>query len=351
MDNQDSSSASLGGKARAANLSPEERKAIATVAAEARWARKGKEPIPVASHVGELRIGSGIIPCAVLENGVRVLSERGVSRALGSKRGGSHWKRRREAAGEGGAELPVYISANNLKPFITYDLALALSKPILYRPPGMGGIAANGVDATLLPKICEVWLKSRDAGVLTKPQQRIAHEADILLRGLAHTGIVALIDEATGYQDERARDALAKILEAFIAKELRPWVKTFPADFYKEMFRLRGLPYRGDVKRPQYIGVLTNNLVYSRLAPGVLEELRRLTPRNEDGRLKTHFHRRLTVDVGHPKLQQHLAAVTVLMKASDTWDHFRPMLDRALPKYKRLPLFDGLEPLESEKDQ
>jgi hypothetical protein len=37
------------------------------------------------------------------------------------------------------------------------------------------------------------------------------------------------------------------------------------------------------------------------------QELRRLTPRNESGRLKNHLHRsRLTADVGHPKLlQQH----------------------------------------------
>jgi hypothetical protein len=154
---------------------------------------------------------------------------------------------------------------------------------------------------------------------------------------------IALIDEATGYQDERARDALAKILEAFIAKELRAWVRTFPADFYKEMFRLRNIPYREDVKRPQYVGVLTNDLVYSRLAPGVLDELRRQTPRDEKGSLKQHLHRRPTEDVGHPKLQQHLSAVTALMKASDTWAQFKPMVDRALPKYKSLPLFDGID--------
>jgi ATP-dependent DNA ligase len=41
--------------------------------------------------------------------------------------------------------------------------------------------------------------------------------------------ISALVDEATGYQKERAADALARILEAFIAKELQPWIKTmFP---------------------------------------------------------------------------------------------------------------------------
>ncbi len=102
---------------------------------------------------------------------------------------------------------------------------------------------ANGIDARNLSKVCNVWLKARDAGnVLTKPQERIAIAADILVRGFAETGIVALVDEATGYQDVRAKDALAKILEAFIAKELRKWVSTFPLDYYKELFRLRGWP-------------------------------------------------------------------------------------------------------------
>jgi hypothetical protein len=148
-----------------------------------------------------------------------------------------------------------------------------------------------------------------------------------------------------GYQADRSRDALAKILEAFVAKELRRWVKTFPADFYREMFRLRGLPYNGSVKRPQYIGHLTNDLVYARLAPGVLDELRRVTPRDEKGRLKTRLFQRLTEDLGHPRLLEHLAAVTTLMKACDKWGQFAPMLDRALPRQVALPLFDGKEEL------
>lgn len=155
--------------------------------------------------------------------------------------------------------------------------------------------------------------------------------------------IIALVDEATGYQNERARDALVKILEQFIATELRKWVPTFQPEFYKELFRLRNLKYDGSVKRPQYIGHLTNDLVFSRLAPGVLDELRRLTPRDESGRLKNHLHRRLTGDVGHPKLLQHIASLVALMRACDTWDQFKKMVDRSLPKYHPLPLFDATD--------
>ncbi len=142
------------------------------------------------------------------------------------------------------------------------------------------------------------------------------------------------MDEATGYQDARTKAALAEILEKFIAKELRRWVRTFPADFYKEMYRLRGWKYSADKRaRPALVGLLTNNVVYDRLAPGVKDELHRLTPRDKKGRLKTHLHRRLTEEVGHPKLREHLAAVVALMKASEDWDRFVVSLDRALPKF------------------
>ncbi len=52
-----------------------------------------KEVLPTALYTGTLPIGEVELDCAVLEDGTRVLSERAVHRAFGSKRGGSHWKR------------------------------------------------------------------------------------------------------------------------------------------------------------------------------------------------------------------------------------------------------------------
>jgi hypothetical protein len=183
---------------------------------------------------------------------------------------------------------------------------------------------------------------------LLLPNQRHIYErCKLLVRGLAVVGITALIDEATGYQDARAKDALAKILEAFIAKELRKWVSTFPLDYYKQLFRLRGWRFpdlpKDQQKRPILVGKITNDVVYDRLAPGVRQELVRLTPRNEEGRLKHKLFQRLTKDVGHPKLREHLASVTSLMKAADDWEQFKKMLDRALPRYGDTPYlpFEG----------
>ena len=163
------------------------------------------------------------------------------------------------------------------------------------------------------------------------------------MRGLAHVGIIALVDEATGFQHDRARGALAKILEAFIADELGKWAKRFPDEFYRELFRLRGLEWPMKKNPPQYVGHWTNDLVYKRLAPGILDDIKSKTPKTPKGRRRTAFHQWLTEDIGHPRLQEHISALIALMKASETWDDFKRMLKKALPKHEELPLFDHLE--------
>jgi hypothetical protein len=239
-----------------------------------------------------------------------------------------------------------FATQDRLKPFTSDKLKPGTLIPIEFKTPD--GRRMLGYEATLLADICDAVLEARKRGSLTEKQQHVATQCEILVRGFARVGIIALVDEATGYQADRARDALAKILEAFVAKELRKWVRTFPGEFYRELFRLRNLPYNGTVKRPQYVGHLTNDLVYARLAPGVLEELKRVTPRDDKGRLRHHLHRRLTEELGHPKLLQHLAAVTAVMRGCDTWDQFKKLVDKALPKQVSLPLFDTPSRTEAE---
>jgi hypothetical protein len=323
-----------GGRARAEKLTPEKRKEIASNAAKERW--KG-EPIR-ATHTGELRIGEIVIPCAVLEDGTRVLTQEGFYIAIG--RSG------KPTAGRGSQveKLAPFLDLNNLKPFVSMELADS-TKPFIFQVPS--GSRAYGYRAELLPQVCEVYLKARDAGELLKSQERFAVACELLMRGLAHVGILALIDEATGYQDVRARDALAQILEAYIAKELRPWVSTFDPDFYKEMFRLKGIPYNGTVKGPRFIGHLTNDVVYARLAPGVLQELRSKNPVTGAGYRKSKHHQWRTDGLGHPELRGHLKAVIALMKIFSTWEEFYRAIQIALPKHIPMPLFDhALSPVE-----
>jgi hypothetical protein len=226
--------------------------------------------------------------------------------------------------------MPAILQGKAIKPFISKE-TIEKSSPIAFRPPSGG--RASGYNAELLPAVCEIYLKARDAGVLPRNQEHVARQAEVLVRGLARVGIIALVDEATGYQEVRARNALAKILEVFIAEELQAWVVTFPPDFYRELFRLRGLEYpQMTVRRPQYFGHLTNDIVYSRMAPGVLNELKRITPRDETGRRKHKYFQRLTANPGYPKLREHLGSVVTLMKLSPDWPEFMEKLDQIHPR-------------------
>lgn len=332
-----------GGKARAAALSASERKSIAKRAAIARW----HSEIPRATHEGNLEIGGVVLPCAVVESGQRLVSESAVLRAFGLQPSGSTLKAAIIDEGGQSARLPMFVAGALLRPFIDNELLTLLTQPIKYRTK-KGGLPRRGLDATLIPKVCDVWLRARDAKVLRTNQLKIAVRADALIRGLAHTGIIALVDEATGYQEVRDRQALQAILDAFLRKEFAAWAKRFPDEYFQEIFRLRGWQWnelrkqQGKGVGPRVIGKYTNDIVYSRLAPGILEELQERNPPNESGRRRVEHHRFFTEDIGHPALAQHLSNVIALMRAAETWDEFKRLINRAIPpktNLRDLPLF------------
>lgn len=337
--------ASAGGHARAKSLSPEERQQIARHAAEKRWsgAPTSESFLPKETHEGVLRINGREIPCSVLDNGMRVFSTRGINRAMGSKRTGAP-----NAAKYGAPQLPGFLAAGSLKPFISSDLAVRLISPLQYRPKH-GGRTAFGYEATLLPTICEVLLDAGKAGVLKSNQQHLAEMADLLIRGFARVGVIALVDEATGYQEERARDELARILEAYVLEQFRPWTKKFPDEFFRQIYRIHGWPYRpGNAKRTPFIGKLINKYVYDALPIGVHDELRRLNPVTEGGWRKRKHFQFLTADTGNEHLDRQITSVITLMRVSDNKDELEHHFAKAFGKapvalQERLPLVIDVE--------
>jgi hypothetical protein len=251
------------------------------------------------------------------------LAQRGLQGGIGLSFGGGS---------SGARRIAELLDSLGRKGINIRGLIARVNSPIQFIPPH-GGKAADGYEATILPDICAVLIEADRLGRLGKQRAHLAERAAILQHGFAKLGIIALVDEATGYQDYRQRDALAKILEKFVAKELRPWVKTFPAEFYKQIFRLNGWSYVENAGRPGVIGHWTNNIIYKRLAPGVWEELKRLTPKTPSGSYKNKLFQRLTEDVGHPKLREHMSAVLMLMKYSPHWRVFMDRLDREFPQW------------------
>ena len=222
-----------------------------------------------------------------------------------------------------------------LKPFISSEL-LASTKPVFYRTKS--GAQAVGYNALLLPRVCNVYLDYRNDQLARhgRVPARYAHiiaACDMLARGLQELGIIGLVDEATGFQAVRDRQALQEILDKYLQPELAAWAKRFPDEFYRQIFRLRKWQWKGmKVNHPQVVAHYTKDFVYARLAPGILEELERRLPRDETGRKKGLYTQLFTEDIGHPALAQHLHAVTTLMTASRNWNEYVRMLNVALPK-------------------
>lgn len=315
---------SMGGKARAESLSASKRSQIASNASKTRW-----DALQLTEFDGDIPIGTGTLNCSVIEKDgeiIRVINSRSLLMALGRP-----WKGTYKRTGK-----PNFIDAPNLKPFISKELSDVLGI-IEYRTHNGG--AKRGYRALIVPLVCETYLAARDAGAITNPRQlAIAKACEIIMRGLARVGIDALIDEATGYQYSRERMALARILEKFIAQELQPWTKTFPIEFYQQIFRLREWQFNPETMQgPRVLAKYTNNIVYQRLAPGVLEELRNKNPLVSGRRKHKHFQW-LTGEVGHPKLLAHLEGVKILMRESETWEGFQIKLERHYPIIETLEL-------------
>ncbi|WP_394756301.1 P63C domain-containing protein, partial [Rhodoferax sp.] len=273
------------------------------------------------THAGEIRFGDEVLPCFVLEGGHRVLTTRGMMSALGRS-----WRGRKYS----GTQLPVFLEAKNLFPLIINELDPVLKQVNFVTDKG---IKAEGFDAALLPMVCEIYLQARQSGLLVGQQQAVAQRCEMLVRSLAKVGITALIDEATGYQQVRDRDALQSLLDKYLLQEHAAWAKRFPDGFYKEMFRLKNWEFPNPSGgKPGVVGKYTLDIVYERLAPGLVDELKERNPKSEAGHRKTKHHQWLTDDVGHPALTNHIHAVMGLMRASKSWDMFKVLLDAAFPK-------------------
>lgn len=322
----------LGGRARADKLSPDERKDIARAAADARWAKSDHISYPKAlcgSPDRPLKIAGLEVRCYVLEDGRRVITQAGMLTALTMSQG--------TATKGGGDRIANFLGTKSLKVCVSKELSEVITTPIRFKAHGTW---AYGYEATILSEICELVLKARDDKALHYQQADIAKQCEILVRAFARVGIVALVDEATGYQEIRDREALQEILKRYISEELMKWVKTFPMDFYKQVFRLKGWNWN-DGRMSPIVGSIVNDLVYARLAPGVLDELRKRNPVTEKGHREHKHFQYLTTDMGHPALTRHLYELIGMARpfSMGEWERYYDLVDRTFPKINTtLPL-------------
>ncbi len=258
-----------------------------------------------------LKLGKLEIPCYVLEDGTRVFSGRGIQNAIGANPNSS------------GTWLNKFVNGSLISNYLAPGVLDKFNNPIKFNRPSAGGSqsATYGYEATILIDFCDAIIeanKSRE----NIPENIIAN-AEIIIRSVAKVGIIALVDEATGYQHERENNELQKILKAYISEELLPWQKKFPDIYYKEFFRLNGWDYtvNGIKKRPGVIGKWTNTLIYDQLPKGILDELKKKTPVSNTGNKTARYHQFLTLDVGEPNLNNQINQIVTLFQLSDNMEH------------------------------
>jgi hypothetical protein len=326
------SGAAKGGIARREAMSPERRRESARKAVNARWAKaKGKvevlppeDKLPVAKHRGFLNLLEMEIPCYVLDSGQRVIGRTSATEMLTGIKGG------------GGLEK--YLGVNQLKRFIRLDLVL--ERMVSFSLPEVEGLEkeVKGLPSDLLIEICRGFVAALDAhnhpenGVrLTKRQVDMALTASMFLAACAKVGLDALVDEATGYQYDRAEDALQVKLRAYLEDDMRKWEKTFPDELWVEFGRLTN--WKGTVtKRPKYWGKLVMELVYEYLDPDVANWLKENAPKPIYGQ---NYHQWLTSQYGLKKLVEHLWMVIGVAKTCATMKDLR---DKMGVMYGRIPV-------------
>lgn len=280
-----------------------------------------------------LKLGKIELPCYVLNNGMRVFSGRGIQRALGTEKNVS------------GTWLTKFVNSNAISGYIKPEVLRLFNSPVKFKRNHASGSQpmTYGYEATLLIDLCSAIIDAYENPSF-EVNETYYKEANIILRAVAKTGIIALIDEATGYNKaiERSRTELQSWLAKYINEEAEKWVKMFPNSFFEDIYKMRGWSW--DCK-PRYIGKIINDIVYERIAPFILEELRAKNPKLANGNRRYKFHQFLTSEEGKPLLKQHLAILHSFAIATDYhWGRFMELLDKAHPKqYQELAQFDEIE--------
>src|SRR6185437_5519017 len=231
--------ASKGGAARMRKLSRLERAALASKAAKARWERivpganasKSYLPIvlsdetkllPIAKWPGVLTIGDIEIPVYVLDDKRRVISRTGATTVL--------------TVGKGGGNLESYVQIKALERYMPQNLHAQMMD---FNIPEVVNKSAKGMTAETFLEICGAYVRAWQDGALESDAQiGIAKRAAMFLAACSKVGLIALIDEATGYQYRRAEEELQLKLRAFLLEEMRKWERTFPNELWEQFGRL-----------------------------------------------------------------------------------------------------------------
>lgn len=329
---EDAKPQSLGGLARAEKLSKKRRSEIAKAGGMARHKRVPEGELPEANYQGKLPIGDVELECYVLNDGRRLFHKRGLAKALGLK-------------STGGNAFMKTISRKGLGSAVPQNLWEKIENPIIFKP--LNGDPAHGYEAAVLIDICDAIWEANKQNKLTASQLFLAMQAEILLRSAAKVGIVALIDEATGFIKDKQKSEYRELFQEFIRNEFRQWEKEFPDAFFDMIYRIYNLRRSPGNKHPQFFGKFIRKYVYAPLANSNGAILEHLDEKNpvvySNGGRRYKMFQYLTDEIGLPSFRAHLWQVVGIGNATRSKEGFDRGFRLAFPEAGAMyqqPLFD-----------
>jgi hypothetical protein len=268
-----------------------------------------------ALYTGIIKLGEFELPCYVLNNEKRVLSQSQVVKLI--------------TGGRESGDLGRYLTAKGVQTYLPAKLQGDYRANILIFK--VGTTQANGIEASDVVDICKAYLTARQNGALQPQQAKLAEQSEIFITACAKTGIDSIIDEATGYQYFRKANDLQEKLSTYLQEGYREWTLTFPRQFFMQLYKLEGkIPPQPLQPYPKRFGKYVMQFIYDTLDPDIADYLRSKNPEPQG----EHHHHQLFNDFGYKSLQEHLMEVLGIMKASPNILRFKENIIRAFPNSK-----------------
>ncbi|MGH8037211.1 MAG: P63C domain-containing protein [Stenotrophomonas sp.] len=255
--------------------------------------------LPKISHLGVVRFGSIDAEAVVLEDGRRGFLAKQFAKVLGyteKTRSGRFDRFLADFA-------PIYMKEKG-----------KAKSPVLN--PGKGGRAQFIAAEAVMEAVGNV-LRAAVAGKTHSQQARQVSACVEINLALGMVGLVALIDEATGYQYHRAPDALQDLIGKLIRTQVADWQRRFEPAYYAALAKVTGTrAVSGANGRPPIWGHITRKWVYEVCFPQeVLEEV---AQRQEGGE---KLHQWLTAG-GVEAVAKQKERVTLMAASSANYKDF-----------------------------
>jgi len=258
-----------------------------------------------ASHCGVVHFGDLDCEAVVLTTGERGYVRKQVAKLLGVHENNTGHRFR---------QILADFSPKSLSELDKFESPISLpsGRRAQFFPAGVITQIASGViDAAL-------------DHTLHSARRKLVPNCMKIMRALATTGGVALIDEATGYQHHRAPDALQELISKLLRQSCASWERRFHPDYYRALYRLFNWRYQGHEQNPPHvIGQITLRWVYGPVLPeDLLGEIR-----NRKGISQKH-HQWLS-DQGLAHLESQIHAVTAIARSSQSYPDFKRRCEAA----------------------